>query len=124
MGAMATGGEGAQTRATGHGTRQGFFLCNLEVKRDSFCKLTMMETVDGGCATAAQFGQHLATVRAASGEALAPRFALVAAVQAGAPPPSVDSARGCFSNTNRWEQLARRWRLGFVSSSPRLGHYL
>jgi hypothetical protein len=44
---MAAGSEGAQTQATGHGARQGFFLRDLEVKRDSFCKLMMMEMVDG-----------------------------------------------------------------------------
>jgi hypothetical protein len=73
-----------------HGAGQGFILRDLEVKRDKFCKLTAKQTVDGGWAM----------VRAASSEALAPRFAIVAAVQAEAPPPSVDSVWGCFGKTN------------------------
>jgi hypothetical protein len=123
-GAMAAGGERAQTLVTGHGARQGFFLCYLEVERDSFCKLMVKETVAGGQATTAWFGQHLATVRAASDEALAPRFVPVMAVQVGAPPPSVNSVRGCFGKMNRWWQLARRRQLGFGSNSHGIGHYL
>jgi hypothetical protein len=47
-----------------------------------------------------QFGRHLATVRVASSEALAPMFALAVVMQVGAPPLSVDSARGCFGKMN------------------------
>jgi hypothetical protein len=50
---MAACGEGAQTRAMGHRARQGFFLRDLEIERDSFCKLTTKETVDGGRVTVA-----------------------------------------------------------------------
>jgi hypothetical protein len=102
LGAMASDGEGAQTQDTGHKVRQGFFLHDLEVERDTFCKLMAKETVDGGWVTVAQFDQHLAMVRVASGEALAPRFAPVVVVQAGPPPPSIDLARECFGKTNRW----------------------
>jgi hypothetical protein len=98
---MATCGEGAQTQAMGDGVSQGIFLCNLEVGRDSFCKFTVMEMVDGWRAMVAQFGRHLATVRVAYGEALDPRFAPAVAVQAGPPPPSNDLAQGCFSKMNR-----------------------
>jgi hypothetical protein len=41
LGAMAAGGEGAQTRATERETPQRFFLCDLEGKGVSFYSLSV-----------------------------------------------------------------------------------
>jgi hypothetical protein len=90
--------EGAQAHYLGHEKRWGLTLHDLEVEGSSFCKLKAKETVNGEWATVARFGQHMAMVRAASGEAPVLRFTLVV-VQAGTPPPSVESARDASA---RW----------------------
>jgi hypothetical protein len=59
---------------------------------DPFCKLTAKETVDGECVTAARFGQCFATVRAASGGALALRTSSTASPCNPQAPPWVN----CF----------------------------
>jgi hypothetical protein len=78
--------------------RWGLTLHDLEVEGSSFCKLKAKETVNGEWTTVARFGQRMAMVRVASGEAPVLRFTLVV-VQAGTPPPSVESARDASA---RW----------------------
>jgi hypothetical protein len=82
--------EGAQTRAIGHQKRYGFFLRALEDVRNSFCTLTVKETDDGRPATGKRLSCSATVARAGSSGALAWETTLMAAVQVGDPPPSVE----------------------------------
>jgi hypothetical protein len=72
-------------------------LRDLEDKGNPFCKLTVKETVEGEQATAAWFGRRLATVRVASGGALALRNNSTASPYSPhAPPSTVDESSSCI----------------------------
>jgi hypothetical protein len=64
---------GAQAHATGHGARQGFSLRDLEVERDSFCRLTVAEMAHWRWATTVWLGRSRSTSAAYSGAPPAPR---------------------------------------------------
>jgi hypothetical protein len=66
----------------------GFFLRDLDEKRNPFCILTTVETDHGKLAMAMQLGSSTTALMVTSDGALAPGMAPVAAVVAGAPPPS------------------------------------
>jgi hypothetical protein len=72
----------------GHETPIQFFLRDLGYERNLFCRLTAVETNHWKLATGRRLGSSTMAVVASSGDAPA-----VAVAQAGAPPPSVESAR-------------------------------
>jgi hypothetical protein len=53
LGAMATGGEGAQACAMGHGARESIFLSDLEEQGVSFYSLSVKQMIHGGLAAVA-----------------------------------------------------------------------
>jgi hypothetical protein len=50
--AMATSGGEDPARATGHGARQSFDLCDLEEQGVSFYSFSVKQTIHGGLAVA------------------------------------------------------------------------
>jgi hypothetical protein len=52
---------------------QGFFLCDLDYERNSFCELTTVKMYHGKLAIGRWLGRSSTAVRMASDDALAPR---------------------------------------------------
>jgi hypothetical protein len=90
--------------------RQGFHLRNLGDKRSPFCSPTAAKTAHERPAVVERFGRSSTTAAVVPSGALAPRFATAVVVQAGAPPPSVESVREA---TALWlddaDLLGRKW---------------
>jgi hypothetical protein len=79
----------ARTRSILHQMLNGFFLRDLDEKRNPFCILTAVETDHGKLAMARRLGSSTMAPTVTSDGASAPGMALaVVVVVVGAPPPS------------------------------------
>jgi hypothetical protein len=76
-----------------HHLRWGFFLCDLCDERNPIYSLVMEKMGDRQPAAMVWVGRPSTTAGAHSDGALAPRCAPTVVGQAGAPPPSIESAR-------------------------------
>jgi hypothetical protein len=85
---------GAQTRAMGHGLRQGFLLRNLEGVWILFYSLVAAKLIEEELAAGKLFGCSKTVVRAISGGDLAREMAPMVAVWAGYPPLGIESMQG------------------------------
>jgi hypothetical protein len=98
----------AQAWATGHQTRWGLILHDLEEQGNPFCKLTVKETVNGEKAAVARFSRRLATMRAASGGAPTSRSSSTTSPCSPQAPPWVNCFRRWWIELERWLSLCSR----------------
>jgi hypothetical protein len=78
----------ASTRSILHQMLNGFFLRDLDEKRNPFCILTAVETDHGKLAIARRLGSSTMAPMVTFDGASAPGIAPAVAVVVGAPPPS------------------------------------
>jgi hypothetical protein len=119
------GGKGGQARGIAHQKSICFFLCDLDYEREPIYSLAAAKTIERRPVTRRWLGHSSTVAMTASGGALTPGTALMAAVVAWAPPPGDGLAREAPTQWLNRGGTTWRWRLSFgVLRGRRGGVYI